>query len=115
MTQQVDIIIENGTILTMDSVNSVIENGFLCIMGIPSPMWNINNKHEFQATKVIDANGGLILPGLLNGHTHAAMSLFRGLADDLPLMEWLTIIFFPWKAGWMGTLFTQGPCLPAQR
>jgi 5-methylthioadenosine/S-adenosylhomocysteine deaminase len=48
-----------------------------------------------QAKRVIDAKGGLVLPGLVNGHTHAAMTLFRGLADDLPLMEWLTKYIFP--------------------
>ena len=42
----------------------------------------------------IDAKGGLILPGLVNGHTHAAMTLFRGLADDLPLMQWLNDYIF---------------------
>jgi 5-methylthioadenosine/S-adenosylhomocysteine deaminase len=44
---------------------------------------------------MLDAKGGLILPGLINGHTHAAMTLFRGLADDLPLMEWLNNYIFP--------------------
>jgi len=48
-----------------------------------------------DAKKVVDAKGGLVLPGLVNGHTHAAMTLFRGLADDLPLMEWLTKYIFP--------------------
>ncbi|MBW1763360.1 MAG: amidohydrolase, partial [Deltaproteobacteria bacterium] len=44
------------------------------------------------------ARGGLILPGLINGHTHAAMTLFRGLADDIPLMEWLNNYIFPAEA-----------------
>jgi len=95
LIQQFDIIIENGTILTMDSVNSVVEDGFLCVSGDTISNVERNNKHEFQAAKVIDAKGGLILPGLLNSHTHAAMSLFRGLADDLPLMEWLNHYIFP--------------------
>ncbi|MEE9611459.1 MAG: amidohydrolase, partial [Desulfatiglandales bacterium] len=50
---------------------------------------------KLDARKIVDAKGGLILPGLINGHTHAAMSLFRGLADDLPLMEWLNNYIFP--------------------
>jgi 5-methylthioadenosine/S-adenosylhomocysteine deaminase len=43
----------------------------------------------------LDARGGLILPGLINGHTHAAMTLMRGMADDLPLDKWLTDHIFP--------------------
>ena len=46
-------------------------------------------------TKVIDARGGLILPGLINAHTHMSMSLFRGLADDLSLDDWLNKYIFP--------------------
>ncbi len=49
----------------------------------------------FAAERVLDYPQGLILPGLINAHTHAAMSLFRGLADDLPLEEWLTSHIFP--------------------
>ncbi|HOP48513.1 MAG TPA: amidohydrolase, partial [Desulfobacteraceae bacterium] len=57
---------------------------------------NITN--GISADKIIDAKGGIILPGLINGHTHAAMSLFRGLADDLPLMTWLSNYIFPVEA-----------------
>lgn len=95
MMQQVDIIIKNGTILTMDRTNSVIENAFICIKKDTISHMGCDGEREFKAAKVIDANGGLILPGLINGHTHAAMTLFRGLADDLPLMEWLNSYIFP--------------------
>ena len=93
--QNVDVIIRNSTILTMDRQNSVIENGLLCIRGDTISHIGIDDEKQFQASKIIDANGGLVLPGLVNGHTHAAMSLFRGLADDLPLMEWLNNYIFP--------------------
>ena len=93
--QQVDIIIKNGTILTMDSQDSIIENGFLCILGDSISYVGDKGEELFEAKKTIDAGKGLILPGLVNGHTHAAMSLFRGLADDLPLMEWLNDYIFP--------------------
>jgi len=93
-TERVDITIQNGLILTMDADNSVIEDGYVCIkddcifqLGSgPSP---------YQAQKTLDAKGGIILPGLVNGHTHVPMSLFRGIADDLPLMEWLNNYIFP--------------------
>ena len=90
-----DIFIENGTLLTMDAQNSVIKNGALGIKGDTISYIGSGGDKEFQAKGIIDAKGGLILPGLINGHTHAAMSLFRGLADDLPLMEWLNHYIFP--------------------
>jgi 5-methylthioadenosine/S-adenosylhomocysteine deaminase len=92
---QADIIIKNGTILTLDSKNSIFENGFLCIRGDSISKIGTGTPASVTAEKIIDARGGLILPGLVNCHTHAAMSLFRGLADDLPLMEWLNNYIFP--------------------
>jgi len=91
----VDIVIKNGTILTMDPQQTLVEKGFLCIRGETLSAIAEGDPHEFRAAKTIDAKGGLILPGLINGHTHAAMSLFRGLADDLPLMDWLNHYIFP--------------------
>ncbi len=79
----------------MNDDNLVIENGCLCVRGDSISHVGGSYEKSFQATKVIDAKGGLILPGLINGHTHAAMSLFRGLADDLPLMDWLNNYIFP--------------------
>ena len=91
----VDIMIKNGIILTMDREASILEGNFLCIKGDTISYIGEHDEKSFDAKKVIDARGGLILPGLINGHTHAAMSLFRGLADDLPLMEWLNNYIFP--------------------
>ncbi|MEA1949626.1 MAG: amidohydrolase [Thermodesulfobacteriota bacterium] len=79
----------------MDSKNSILENGFLCIHGDSISKIGTGSPTSFKAGKIIDAGGGLILPGMVNCHTHAAMSLFRGLADDLPLMEWLNNYIFP--------------------
>jgi len=93
--QQTDLKIKNGTILTMDGQNSKLENGFLCIRGDTISHIGVEGEKLFKATKTINARGGLILPGLINSHTHAAMSLFRGLADDLPLMKWLNDYIFP--------------------
>ena len=52
----------------------------------------------YPEARRIDAAGGLILPGLINAHTHAPMVFFRGLADDLDLMEWLEEVVFPAEA-----------------
>jgi len=93
--QKYDLLVKNGTILTMDNQNSVIKNGLLGIKGDAIAYIGRGDGKTLKARKVIDAKGGLILPGLVNGHTHAAMTLFRGLADDLPLMEWLNNYIFP--------------------
>jgi 5-methylthioadenosine/S-adenosylhomocysteine deaminase len=93
--KEVDILIKNGTILTMDSQRALIEKGFLCIQGDSISLIASGDPGEVRGRRTLDAKGGLILPGLINGHTHAAMTLFRGLADDLPLMEWLNHYIFP--------------------
>jgi 5-methylthioadenosine/S-adenosylhomocysteine deaminase len=91
-----DILIKNGTILTMDPQNSLLINGIVAINGDSiSYIGQMENDILVNAKRVIDAKGGIIMPGLVNGHTHAAMTLFRGLADDLPLMEWLNNYIFP--------------------
>jgi 5-methylthioadenosine/S-adenosylhomocysteine deaminase len=93
--EQLDFLIKNGTILTMDTQNTLIKGGVLGIKGDTISTIGTDDRKKFQAKRIIDAKGGLILPGLINGHTHAAMTLFRGLADDLPLMEWLNNYIFP--------------------
>jgi 5-methylthioadenosine/S-adenosylhomocysteine deaminase len=109
--QQVDIIIKNGTILTINDKNLVLKDGFLCIRGDAISNISEDDENAFEASKVIDAKGGLILPGLVNGHTHAAMSLFRGLADDLPLMEWLNNYIFPVESKMDGDFVFTGTLL----
>lgn len=96
MIKQFDYIIRNGTILTMQSREHVLRGGCLGITGDRiTYVGERENLPRSDAKRVIDARGGLVLPGLINGHTHAAMTLFRGLADDIPLMEWLTKYIFP--------------------
>jgi 5-methylthioadenosine/S-adenosylhomocysteine deaminase len=90
-----DILVRNGTILTMDGEDTVIPEGSLTISEDTIRFVGTNNEAPMDAEKVLDAEGGLILPGLINSHTHAAMTLFRGLADDLPLMDWLNGYVFP--------------------
>jgi 5-methylthioadenosine/S-adenosylhomocysteine deaminase len=90
-----DILVYNGVILTMDDQNNIIPNGILAISGNTISYIGKDKKGSIRAQKEINAEDGLILPGLINGHTHAAMTLFRGLADDLPLMDWLNNYIFP--------------------
>ncbi len=109
--QEFDIIIKNGMILTMDGKTSVLTKGLVCIAGDTISKVCSDGENTFQADKIIDAKGGLILPGLVNSHTHAAMSLFRGLADDLPLMEWLNSYIFPAESRMDGDFVFSGTLL----
>jgi len=94
--KKIDMIVKNGTVVTMDDACTVIEDGFVAVSGdtisalgkeflMPVP----------EGARVVDAQGGIIMPGLVNTHTHVSMTCFRGLADDLPLMDWLHHHIFP--------------------
>jgi len=94
-----DILIHNGLVLTMDQSQTEITDGAVAIRGDHIEAVGGSAAVDARnARKVIDARGGIIMPGLVNTHTHAAMTLFRGLADDLPLMKWLNDHIFPAEA-----------------
>jgi 5-methylthioadenosine/S-adenosylhomocysteine deaminase len=65
---------------------------------------------EYRAREVVELPDHALIPGLVNAHTHAAMSLFRGLADDLPLMEWLQKHIWPAEMKWVGEEFVRDGC-----
>jgi 5-methylthioadenosine/S-adenosylhomocysteine deaminase len=90
-----DWVIENGTIITMDGDLHIIEDGVIGVSGEKITRLGPKAQGAIDARQRLDARGGLILPGLVNAHTHAAMTLFRGIADDLPLMQWLENYIFP--------------------
>src|SRR6267142_163592 len=96
----VDLIIRGGTVVTMDAERHVIENGAVAVKGgrIVSVGSATDIDRTYAAREVVNARGKVIIPGLINGHTHVPMSLFRGLADDLDLQEWLTKYIFPAEA-----------------
>jgi 5-methylthioadenosine/S-adenosylhomocysteine deaminase len=94
-----DILVTNGTVLTLDAGSTEIINGAVAIA--KDTITAVGPSDEFgdwSVSQVIDARGGIIMPGLINSHTHAAMTCFRGLADDLPLMTWLNDHIFPAEA-----------------
>ena len=97
--QDVDILVTNGTILTMDPHGSIFENGAVALKADTiAAVGKLEAFKDVRAAHVIDARGGIVMPGLVNAHTHAAMTCFRGLADDLPLMTWLNDHIFPAEA-----------------
>lgn len=80
-----DIMIIDGTVLTMDEKNNVIEHGTIVIdknkiIAVGGPTL----AKQYQAKKVLDVEGDIVMPGLINTHTHASMTVFRSLADDVP-------------------------------
>ena len=94
-----DILVTNGIVLTLDAGDTKIINGAVAIA--KDTITAVGPADEFgdwSVSQEIDANGGIIMPGLINCHTHAAMTCFRGLADDLQLMTWLNDHIFPAEA-----------------
>ena len=80
-----DVIIKNGTVLTMNSDRDIIEAGAVVIRGNKIVAVGSNDlAAAYSAPRTIDARGGIIMPGMINTHTHASMTVFRSLADDVP-------------------------------
>ena len=98
--QSVDLLISGGTIVTMDKDRRVIEDGALAVKGgrIVAVGTRAEVAKSYAARETVNARGQVIIPGLINGHTHVPMVLFRGIADDLDLNEWLTKYIFPAEA-----------------
>ncbi len=107
-------ILINGLILTDPSRPEVVPHGRTVINGNSLVQVNVLNDSNLPSEGVIDCSDCLIMPGLVNGHTHAAMSLLRGVADDLPLNEWLQRYIFPAEAKHVVPEFVYlGTCLAA--
>ena len=94
-----DILVTNGIVLTLDADATEIINGAVAIgQDAITALGPADEFVDWSISQVIDARGGIIMPGLVNSHTHAAMTCFRGLADDLQLMTWLNDHIFPAEA-----------------
>jgi len=96
-----DLFISGGTVVTMDAEFRVIEDGGVAIEG--DVITEVGKRVDLEpksrgVKKTIDARGTLVLPGMINGHAHAAMSLFRGVAEDHSLDDWLQRYIFPAEA-----------------
>ncbi|MGH9399924.1 MAG: amidohydrolase family protein, partial [Thermoanaerobaculia bacterium] len=92
-----DLLVTHARVVTMDAGFTVVENGALAVRGgrILAVGSTADLDGRYAGKAVFDARGGIVMPGLVNTHTHAAMTLLRGLADDLPLDRWLTEHIFP--------------------
>ena len=107
--RQVSLLVNGGIVVTVDAANRVIPNGAVAIDGtdIVAVDTAENIAKQFRGRETIDASGQIILPGLINTHTHAAMVLYRGLADDLALSEWLNKYIFPAEAKTVSPAFVR--------
>ncbi len=113
----VDLIIASDHVLTLDEAGTVIQGGAVAVD--KGAIVAVDKKEvilrEYKPRELIGGKHRVLMPGLINGHTHAAMTLFRGIADDLPLMEWLTNYIFPAEIRFVDQEFvragTQLACL----
>ncbi|MCG6916864.1 MAG: amidohydrolase [Deltaproteobacteria bacterium] len=106
----VDLLIHNAKVLTLNDSDDIFDPGVVAIRNDeiawvgPEGSW----PNQFEPRERLNMAGGLIMPGLINGHTHAAMTCFRGLADDLPLSVWLNEHIFPAEKKIDGELVYKG-------
>lgn len=96
-SQTADWIIEARYVLTMDGTHRIIENGAVVINGerIVAVGTQSDLERQFTSAHVLKRPQSVVMPGLIDTHTHASMSLFRGFADDRRLNDWLTNFIFP--------------------
>ncbi len=103
MIMRLDTLIVNGLLVTVNPDFQIISNGWV---GIRDGQIVRVEPHRPGflppgASETIDAAGGIVMPGLVNSHTHLPMTLFRGMADDLSLMTWLNDHIFPAEAAFI--------------
>ncbi len=105
--QNVDYIISGDYVLPMDEALTVIKNGAVAVKG--TEIVDVGNSDDilakYDSKAVLKKEGSVILPGLINTHTHAAMVYFRGIADDLPLNNWLNEHIWPAENRWLSPEF----------
>src|ERR1700676_2121846 len=98
--EKVDVLVAGGTVVTMNAERRIIEDGAVAVNGdtIVAVGSRANIEAKYAAAQPIRADGKLVLPGFINGHTHVPMTLLRGLRDDVALDEWLRKYIFPAEA-----------------
>ncbi|MBI4686789.1 MAG: amidohydrolase family protein [Nitrospirae bacterium] len=101
--EKADIIIRADYVLPMEDDMAVIRDGAVAVKGANIAGVGAFDEviKEFTSEKIVGGKGKVVFPGLINTHTHAAMVYFRGLADDIPLMEWLQNHIWPAEGKWL--------------
>lgn len=89
-----DLIVTNGYVVTMNDRREIIERGAIVVQGARIvAVGPVDVAERFVAPKVVDARGAIVMPGMINAHTHVSMTVFRGLGDDVP--DRLRRLIFP--------------------
>jgi len=105
----IDLLVKGDYVVTMDADDTIIEDGAVAIDGglilAVGPAAEI--EAEYTASEVLDGPHRIVMPGLVNGHSHAAMTLLRGVADDLALMDWLQNYIFPAEVQFVDAEFVR--------
>ncbi len=105
--QKVDYIICGDYVLTMDENLAIIEKGAVAVK--EKQILEVGKADEilkrYTSGNIMEGKGRVVMPGLINTHTHAAMVYFRGIADDLPLTEWLNNHIWPAENKWLSPEF----------
>lgn len=107
--QAIDLIVYGDHVVTMQSDEKPIENGAVAVHNgeILAVGEATVIDQAYKAKRSINGEGKVVLPGLVNGHTHSAMVLFRGMADDLPLMTWLQDYIFPMEGRYVDAALVE--------
>ena len=107
--ENVDLILKNATIVTMDNEYRVFAHGAIAIQDDHIHFVGTEEEtlKDFSAAETVDCAGKVVIPGLINGHTHAAMTLLRGLADDLRLDVWLLGYMMPVEREFVSPEFSR--------
>jgi 5-methylthioadenosine/S-adenosylhomocysteine deaminase len=113
--QAVDTLIKARWLIPVQPQHAVFEHHAMAIRcgRIVDILSNAEAENRYQASTVLGLQGHALIPGLINTHTHAGMCLFRGLADDLPLMTWLKEHVWPAESRWVNETFTYDGTLLA--
>ncbi len=106
---QVDLVVKGDYIISMDEKQTVISNGAVAVRdGLIVALGAADEiSAAYSASETLSGDNRIVMPGLINGHSHAAMTLLRGVADDLPLMEWLNDYIFPAEVEFVDAEFVR--------
>ena len=107
--QTIDTLINARWVIPVEPDGKTLDRHSIAVHGgkIVEVLPTANAAKKYRATEIIDLPHHALIPGLINAHTHSAMSLFRGLADDLPLMDWLNHHIWPAEAKWVSPDFVR--------
>jgi 5-methylthioadenosine/S-adenosylhomocysteine deaminase len=107
--QKIDLIIKGDHVITMDADGTVYEDaaiavdkGLIIALGPASEIFS-----AYHSARVLQGDNQVVMPGLINGHSHAAMTLLRGFAEDLALMDWLGNYIFPAEVKFVDAEFVR--------